>query len=126
MVSVAYHRRFYGWSEILTALLDLNISDQNKVEKWFFKLQRKLKNSTQPVADIENVLVYVPEGEDKYVYAFLVLRPMDYDNRDIISENAALHAFDISEAKNCILVALKTEAAADAYSRIGIYERSET
>lgn len=123
VIADAYERRFYGWSEILTALLDLNHHDQKKVERWFFKLKRKLKNSTQPLSDIQNTLVYVPDGADKQVYAFLVLRPVDYDDRDRICEDAAMQAFDMSEAGKCVLVALKTEGTESAYSRIGMYER---
>lgn len=125
LIGQILERKFSGWAQLLNYLLDLDVDQQKTVERWFFKVQRKLKNKSADITNFDYALTLIPHGNQRCAYAFAAFRPMDYDNRHKICEDAVSFAFEDSDHEMCAMIALNTEHSRKSYSLAGLYSRGE-
>lgn len=110
------------WLDAAIALLDFPVDEQNRAEKAFKKIKKKVKKSWMRAGHINSVIL-IPSKQKSNAIALLAYRQRHKDKRHEFMENIAKKIFAERDAKICLVIGVNIDREEYPYSVLGVFDQ---
>lgn len=114
------------WVEAAVTLLGAGIDSQKRIEHRVQQLATDVRRRREKASDRNSLLFYPGRGRNEAI-SIVALMTEELNNRHVILENAATHAFaNHPEILECVSIAIDVDKPMYPYSTLGCYRKPES
>ena len=110
------------WLDAVLALLDFPVDEQDRAEKAFKQIKKRVKRDWMRAGHINSVTL-IPSKKKSNAIALLAYRERHKDKRYKFMENIASKVFAESNAKICLVIGVNIDREEYPYSVLGVFDQ---